>query len=56
MANKRKTRNEKIKEGGKANSKYAKKSEARRRAALKLGLSRNATWPEIWAAEDGDDE
>ncbi len=36
--------------GVRGQSKYAKKIQERRRAARKLGLRRDATWPEIWAA------
>ena len=33
-------------------SKYAAKVASRKRAAAKVGLPSNATWPEIWAAQE----
>ena len=32
-------------------SKYARKVQERRRLARKLGLRKDATWPEIWDAQ-----
>ena len=37
-------------------SKYAQKLQERRRLARNLRLRRNATWPEIWAKQDEEEE